>query len=929
MVRNALLHGMIGLVLLAFCGSAGAQVRRELFVIDSNTRIPLPFVALQSLDSGQSQATTSDVEGRFYWLFYGDSAQIEARCVGYSRKQIAIGVGDPKPFIALRRSTIDLPEIYVKAGENPAHRIIEEAIKRKKEHDPAFMGAHRCTLYHRFMLTIDTTGRGFTDTIGRVSRGDSIFLDSSQYELAEFIRARDLMLSESLVLRHYPGATQPSDRMLATRTAGIQSPLFAVFSAQMQNFSVYNDPIRLNDIQYYGPLSPGSVRRYRFYLEESRLVEGGRDENGLVAGHRDADRHDTDRRDKSRRDESRRDENGLVADRRDESRRDEGSRKGADTLHVIRFRPYPGSIHDGLTGTIFIHSRSYAVQQVTAEPADPQQASGLRFNQLFRQLPNGRWYPHQTHTDLWLNQVQVNTSKVVGQVFTQYTDVEFKTGKEQPASFEPADARRQRDVPKIGLTVLEDAAGQPIGYFEPFRPDSLNDRDRETYRFIDSLGTETRLEQKLQWGESLLTGKIALFKGRLDLNLPEVLSANGWEGLRLGVGLSTGDSLAQRIRLGGYAAYGFGDRTPKFGGFVDVYPDKQRSLRLRISARDDIRVNGGYRFFHAETALFSTQPDRLLALFNRFFDRERVAALQFRWMNLGPWSGEAGFLVGHRQAAIGRSGSTSNYRFNNQALVDSSLWPTFWPTLWPTAPSFPVSEWSFHIRYAPGETIVRLPGRSYTIQTSQRLPVLSLSYEKGLPIHQESIQFHRLMLRAERHFGMRRLGTLDAVLNLGAAWGPNPLPVQQLLYVRGTGPNSGLFVPLVFQTFDMASFAGNRLASIHLQHRVGVLRLKSLKQSPLFTLHYNAGWSHLAEPGRHIFIMNEAPHLPLLDLPKGYFEGGISLSRLRILGNYLGVGLFYGIPGAAYGRPGTVWLADGSTAPLSQRRWAFKLIFFI
>ena len=897
MHRIVFLKLLIGLVMSVFCGSAVAQVRRELFVVDSNTRIPLPFVALQSLDSGQSQATTSDVEGRFYWLFYGDSARIEARCVGYSRKQIAIGVGDPKPFIALRRSTTDLPEIYVKAGENPAHRIIEEAIKRKKEHDPAFMGAHRCTLYHRFMLTIDTTGRGFTDTIGRVSRGDSIFLDSSQYELAEFIRARDLMLSESLVLRHYPGATQPSDRMLATRTAGIQSPLFAVFSAQMQNFSVYNDPIRLNDIQYSGPLSPGSVRRYRFYLEESRLVEGGQEE-------------------------SRRDENGHYESDRDTGQRDESRRKGADTLHVIRFRPYPGSMHDGLTGTIFIHSRSYAVQQVTAEPADPQQASGLRFNQLFRQLPNGRWYPHQTHTDLWLNQVQVNTSKVVGQVFTQYTDVEFKTGKEQPASFEPADARRQRDVQKIGLTVLEDAAGQPIGYFEPFRPDSLNERDRETYRFIDSLGTETRLDQKLQWGESLLTGKIALFKGRLDLNLPEVLSANGWEGLRLGVGLSTGDSLAQRIRLGGYAAYGFGDRTPKFGGFVDVYPDKQRSLRLRISARDDIRVNGGYRFFHAETALFSTQPDRLLALFNRFFDRERVAALQFRWMNLGPWSGEAGFLVGHRQAAIGRSGSTSNYRFNNQALVDSSLWPT----LWPTAPSFPVSEWSLHIRYAPGETIVRLPGRTYTIQTSRRLPVLSLSYERGLPIHQESIQFHRLMLRAERHFGMRRLGTLDAVLNLGAAWGPDPLPVQQLLYVRGTGPNSGLFVPLVFQTFDMASFAGNRIASIHLQHRVGVLHLKSLKQSPLFTLHYNAGWSHLADPRRHIFIMNEALHLPLLDLPKGYFEGGISLSRLRILGNNLGAGLFYGIPGSAYGRPGTVWLADGSTVPLSQRRWAIKLI---
>jgi len=865
MYQNLFLILLIGIKLTAFCGSAEAQIRRELRVIDAATRIPLPFVTLQSLDSSPNQATTSDVEGRFYWMLYGDSARLEARCVGYSAYTFTLRSGDARPIIAMQRGTTQLPEIHIKAGDNPAHRIIEEAIKRKKEHDPSVMGAHRCTLYHRFILTIDTTGAAFSDTILPVSRGDTLYLDSSQYERAEFIRARDLMLSESLVSRHYIGAAQPHDRMLATRTAGMQFPLFAVFSAQMQNFSVYNDPISLNELQYVGPLSPGSPRRYRFQLEESRPV-------------------------------------------------------GPDTLHVIRFTPNPGNTHNGLRGTIYIHSSTYAVQQVTAELADSLQPVGLRFNQVFSRLPSGHWYAYQTHTDFWLNQMQVNGIKVVGQVFTEYKDVKFGSGMERSTPFDATDARQQRDVPKIGMTILEDAMGKPIGYFEPFRPDSLNARDQETYRFIDSLGTASRLEQKIQWGESLLTGKIPLLKGRLDLNLPDVLSANGWEGLRLGVGLSTGDSVAQRIRLGGYAAYGFGDWAPKYGGYVDVHPDKQRNLRLRITARDDIRVNGGFHLFHTETSLLSTQPDRLLALFNRFFDRERVAALQFRWMNLGPLSGESGFLVGNRQAAPGRNGFMSNYRFISKPNPgDSSLWPV-------SAPSFPVSEWSVRLRYAPGETTIRLPGRSYTLVAPKSKAVVSLAYERGLPLQTDAVRFNRLLIRVERQFGMQSLGELDAALNLGAAWGPNPLPIQQLLFARGTGPGSVLFVPLVFQTFDMATFAGNRLASIHLQHRAGVLRLPGLKQNPLVSFVFNAGWSQLIEPDRHRFAMNESSFLPLFDLKMGYFEGGGVLSRLRILGNYMGVGLFYGAPGAAIGQTGTVWLADGSAAPLSPRRWTIKMV---
>ena len=470
-------------------------------------------------------------------------------------------------------------------------------------------------------------------------------------------------------------------------------------------------------------------------------------------------------------------------------------------------------------------------------------------------------------------------------------------------------------LPEINI-----GAGENPAFLDSSRYELAEFVRRPTYRYIDSLGASVGLETTLRRGVSLLSGNLPLAHGRLNLVLPELLSANRWEGLRLGLGLATGDSISRRIQLGAYAAYGFSDRSAKFGGYVDVYPDYRRTIRLRVFARDDLRVNGGYRFINTETSLLSTDPDRLLSLLNRFFDRERVAGLQLRVLHKGAWSGEVGFVGGNRQPAAGRNGVASNYRFARLMDGDSIHWPS-------SAPSFPVSEWSVHLRFAPGESHIRLPDRTYTTPSFIDRPVVSVGYERGLPLKEGSVDFHRLFARGEFNFHLGRLGKLGAVLGVGAAWGPHPLPVQQLLYVRGTGPSGGLFVPQVFQTFDMASFAGDRMVTLHLHHRLGAFKMPFFHQNPVLHLHYSAGWAALVAKERHLFLSSyTASALPLYDLQRGYVEGGLSLSRLHILGNQMGVGFFYGVPGMKTDSLGTPIPSRGTEQAPSIRSWAVKLV---
>lgn len=790
-----------------------AQYLVEGKVVDAVTNQPLPFVNI--LINDQKSGTITDIDGRFRIAQAEPIRQLRLSYVGYENQLQTVVAGASKITIQMQRKTAVLQEIAVVAGENPAHRVIREAVRQRDANNPEKLANFRYTAYNRFVVTIDSADQPMNDSIRVVQMKDSVRYDSSYYEVAQFFRKRDLFLTESLSERDFVAPNLSHEKVLATRTSGIKNPMFVMLSSQLQSFSFYPDYISILDVRYLNPISPGSTSRYFFHLEDT-----------------------------------------LYDDR--------------DSIYVISFKPMKGSNIQGMKGLLYIHTAGYAIQNVLAEPADSVAGLNIRIRQQYKRIDGRKWFPAQLNTDIYFANLSLGNNVRPAAIARSYlANIELNPGL------------RKRDLGINGTEILPDANNKSLSFWEAYRPDSLSDRDQETYRFIDSVSTQFKLEQRLRWALALSTGRLPV--GPIDIRLRDVLGGSRYEGFRMGVGVATNDKLSRWVSVGGYAAWGFHDKQGKYGLNTDFYFDRRKRYSLSVYGHNDLIVNGGYQLFNNETALINAHPDRLVYFFNQFFDRERAVGAKFRFLNVRYWSGEIGFKGSFRE-------QTPWFHYRYVPLAPGYAWGEPLPEA-VGAPAFNYRELGVQLRYAFREKTLRLLDREYTIEN--RYPIVHLSYQRGLKIMGGDWDYHRLVGRVEKSFVIRNAGVLSAVVTGGAAWGPESLPIQQLFYLRGIGRTNGIFVPFAFQTFDMHEFAGNQFGEVHLRHNFESLFFKTEKQQPIFALHHSSGWSRLSQPGDHYFTEAERFPAKVADLRNGYHESGLSLSNILIFNGRWGVGFFY------------------------------------
>ncbi len=789
-----------------------AQYLLEGKVLDAVTNQPLPFVNI--LINDQKSGAITDIDGRFRISQPEPIRQLRLSYVGYENQTQSIASGTTKIKIQLQRKTAVLQEVAVVAGENPAHRVIREAVRQRDENNPEKLANFRYTAYNRFVVTIDSADQTLNDSVRVIRMKDSVRYDSSDFKAASFFRKRDLFLTESLSERDFVAPDLSHEKVLATRTSGLKNPMFVLLSTQLQSFSFYPDYISILDVRYLNPISPGSTSRYFFQLEDT-----------------------------------------LYDD--------------SDSIYVISFKPMKGSNIQGMKGLLYIHTAGYAIQNVLAEPADSIAGLNIRIRQQYKRVDGRKWFPAQLNTDIYFaNLTMGSQARPVAIARSYLTDIQLNPGL------------RKRDIALNGTEVLLDATNKPIGFWEPFRPDSLSDRDQETYRFIDSISNQFKLEQRLRWALALSTGRFPI--GPIDIRLRDVLGGSRYEGVRIGMGLATNDEVSRWFSVGAYAAYGLHDKQGKYGANTDFYFDYRKRYSLSLYAHNDLVVNGGYSLFNNESALINTHPDRLVYFFNQFFDRERAVGARLRFLNWRYLSADLGFKASYRE-------QTPWFHYRYVPLAPGYAWGEPLPEAI-GAPAFNYRELGVQLRYAFREKTLRLLDREYTVEN--RYPIVHLSYQRGFKLLGGDWEYHRLVGRIEKNLVIRNAGVFTAVLTGGAAWGPESLPIQQLFYLRGIGRDNGLFVPFAYQTFDMHQYAGNQFAEVHLRHNFESLLFKTEKQQPVFAVHHNSGWSRLSQPGDHYFT--EAARFPakVADLRMGYHESGISLSNIQLLNSRWGVGLF-------------------------------------
>lgn len=525
--------------------------------------------------------------------------------------------------------------------------------------------------------------------------------------------------------------------------------------------------------------------------------------------------------------------------------------KNSDSTFVISFKPIKGKNFDALKGLLYISNREWAITNVIAEPAHAEDPFVIRIQQKYDFIDDQQWFPVQLNTDITFNNISVSSS----------TPIAIGKSYRKNIILVPEIIRREFD--NIAIDVIPEAGLRNEAYWNLYRNDSLTLIERNTYRVIDSLGKVHNLDGMSKMISSLSSGRLPI--GLVDLDINKFFRYNQYEKVYLGLGLYTNNNLTRLISTGGYAGYGFGDKTLKYGASLKLNLLKYNGLGLTFRYRNDLNESAGIRYFDDGTVPFSDLNFRNFFIQNWDKVESIEAIANFRIMRYV--SGGVGVSKADKMSMF-------DYAWQQPAGDVSIL--TSEHTMGYLTAGF---------RFAWKEKFVRNQYEQVSMGTKYPILWMQLTVSrKGFLDGQ--VDYNRLDLKTTWSVFNKLAGKTSFILNGGII--DTDAPYSELFNGRGSaGANFSLYSSGSFSTMKPAEFLSDRYASFFLLHNFGKLIMRTKLFDPEISVALNIGIGSLDQPESHRFINFKT-------MEKGFYESGLVVNNLlKSSFSGIGIGVFY------------------------------------
>ena len=652
-------------------------------------------------------------------------------------------------------------------------------------------------------------------------------------KLQNFLETKYLFLMESVTKRKYLYPDRSKEIVIANRVSGVKNPMFTTLANSFQPFSFYNDFIEIGTKNYLNPISKGSFSKYFFWLEDSIYSYGHK-------------------------------------------------------VYIISFEPKKQNF-DGLHGLLYINTYKYAVENVIAEtsnlaehlyktsknqekeepPLDidtnteppevktqpPNEDDGsfqmdlkIKIQQKYSLIDSNYWFPAQLNTDIEIGDATgKNNSILKGKGRSYLTDIHL------------FDHLKPREFDRLAVEYEPNANKRDSTFWDTYRAEPLGPRGQETYQYLDSVGREAKIDRTLMALATLTTGKIPA--GVFDIDINRLLDFNMYEKVRLGLGFHTSRRLSSFFTLGGYGAYGFGDKAFKYGGDVSFKLTKKNDLTLSALYFNDVRESASTQFYLDNDPL-SSERRRHFMVSNMDKVENKEVALSFYTLK---------YLDVRAAFSSSVHTVTTPYRYikNNPEMENER-------------DEFHFTELKFGFKYAFRQKYVEILGNKVALET--RYPVIWLNYTRGINnLGGGDFAYDKIDFKATKSWLTRKFGQPTITITGGWATGDTPYPV---LY-NGNGSYEPV-IPLEaansFQTMRLNEFLSDRYIALYYSHKLGMLKLNPYRSTPEFYLLTNIGFGSLSHPERH-------QNYDFKTMEKGYYESGLSIRNLYKLKGVFGFGL--------------------------------------
>lgn len=791
-------------------------------VIDSKTHEPLAFVNV--VYGEKNLGTSTNIDGYFTFQTLKDEVNLVFSYLGYTTKHLTVNSINQVELlkIELVPSSLNLGEVTIVAGENPAHRIINAVIENREKNNPESLSSFAYISYNKMYFTVDPKMREASyDTIKITPRTlpkflkykektDSLQADTNKTKSLEtFFSKQHIFMTETVSERKFLYPDKNQEKVIASRSSGLKQPYFLLLATQLQSFSFYSDIVEVGSKKYLSPVANNATKKYFFQIEDTIFNENN------------------------------------------------------DTVFIISYRPLKGSLFDGLKGVLQINSNGYALQSVIAEPLQNSDGLGIKIQQKYEFIQNTHWFPVQLNTDLKFSGLQVSEHPDTLLLNDSLAVIRshglplLGVGKSYIDMIEINPYLTAKQFNSIQLEITKDAAKKDSSFWNIYRSESLNNKELETYKVIDSIGEAEHLDAKLKVLERLTKGYIQW--GFINFDLAKMLSYNHYEGLRPCLDIMTNEKIVKWLSIGGYTAFGTKDKDFKYGGRLKLGNAEKNETQFVASYSHDVNEVGAYSMvnYHSIT---STEIYRQI-LVNRMnkFD-EYKTSFTFRWIQ---------YIKTECFGRIVYNNLPDNYSFINAS--DTLIH------------SFITNELVAKFKFSYKEKFMKTFFGKYSLGSNY--PTLFFNVTKGNKLINGDFNYWKYESKINADFDFKLLGKANIQLSAGLV--DKTLPLN-LLYT-GYSNYSGFSIDAsnTFATMRMNEFYSDKFASLFFTYDFGKLLFRVGKFQPGISICQNIGFGN---------IKNKETHLgySFSTMEKGYYETGIVFSNIlhQSIAGY-GIAVYY------------------------------------
>jgi hypothetical protein len=238
---------------------------------DAETGDPLVFVNME-LKNSHSGTITSE-KGAFLLKAPLKNDTLLISSVGYSSLSIPVKANQNQYFtLTMESEAIEISQIDVVPGENPAFEILKQINKHKDENDYFNYPELQMKVYNKLSFSLNNVSEKlFKNKALKPFDFMLQYADTSDFTGKKIL---PVFLSETVsdfYMQNNPKKTQ--EVILANKMSGVENKTYSQFAGQIYaDLDIYQSIIPLFEKNFINPVAPYARPYYKFYLIDSLLV---------------------------------------------------------------------------------------------------------------------------------------------------------------------------------------------------------------------------------------------------------------------------------------------------------------------------------------------------------------------------------------------------------------------------------------------------------------------------------------------------------------------------------------------------------------------------------------------------------------------------------------------------------------------------------